>query len=211
MAATRRLLRREDVQSAPGSIAEEQSTDMSSVSTRDIVLIALFAAIVAVLGVFPPITLPLVSVPITAQSLGVMLAGGVLGARRGALSMALFLVMMAVGLPLLSGGRGGFAVMLGPSGGFLVGWIVAAYAIGLLIERFWNKLDYLNAFFACTAGGILILYAIGIPWVAFAAKIPLSKAFIGSMPFVPGDLVKAIIAAGIIVTVARSYPIIKPR
>lgn len=182
---------------------------MASTSTRDIVHIALMASIMAVLGIFPPITLPIVAVPITAQSLGVMLAGGVLGARRGALSMVLFLVLVAVGLPLLSGGRGGFAVFLGPSGGFLLGWIVAAFAIGVLVEKFWEKLNYINAFIACVAGGIILLYVIGIPWVAVAAKISLSQAFFGSMPFVPGDIVKAIIASGVIVTVAKSYPVIK--
>lgn len=184
---------------------------MANTSTRDIVLIALFAAIMAVLGVFPPITLPVVSVPVTAQSLGVMLAGGILGAKRGALSMVLFLVLVAVGLPLLSGGRGGFAVFLGPSGGFLLGWIIAAFAVGLIIEKFWEKLNYINAFFACVAGGIVLLYIIGIPWVAVAAKITFSQAFFGSMPFVPGDIIKAIIASGVIVTVAKSYPVIKSR
>lgn len=182
---------------------------MTPTSTRDIVLIALFAAIMAVLGVFPPITLPVVAVPITAQSLGVMLAGGVLGAKRGALSIVLFLVLVAVGLPLLSGGRGGFAVFVGPSGGFLIGWIIAAFAIGSMIEKFWDKINYFNAFLACVAGGIVLLYAIGIPWVAVAAKITFSQAFFGSMPFVPGDIIKAIIASGVIVTVAKSYPIIK--
>ena len=182
---------------------------MTATSTRNIVLIALFAAIMAVLGVFPPITMPIVSVPITAQSLGVMLAGGILGAKRGALSMVLFLVLVAVGLPLLSGGRGGFAVFLGPSGGFLLGWIAAAYFVGFLVEKFWARLSYFNAFFACIAGGIVLLYIIGIPWVAVAAKITFSQAFFGSMPFVPGDIVKAIIASGVIVTVAKSYPIIK--
>ena len=124
----------------------------------------------AVLGVFPPITLPVVVVPITAQSLGIMLAGGVLGAKRGALAMVLFLVLVAVGLPLLSGGRGGFAVFLGPSGGFLLGWIVAAFAIGVLVEKFWEKLNYINAFIACVAGGIILLYIIGIPWVAVVQR-----------------------------------------
>jgi len=177
-------------------------------TTKDLVLIALFAAIVAVLGVFPPFTLPLVGVPITAQSLGVMLAGGVLGARRGALSLVLFLALVAIGLPLLAGGRGGFGVFLGPSGGFLVGWIVAAYAIGFLVERAWDRLTYVSAFVCCVTGGILLLYLIGIPWVAYAAQIPLAKAFWGSMPFIPGDVIKAIIASVVIVTVARSYPII---
>ena len=93
---------------------------------RDIVFIALFAAIVASLTAFPPITFPLAGVPITAQSLGVMLAGGVLGAVRGSLAITLFLGLVAIGLPLLPGGRGGFGVFLGPTGGFLVGWIIAA-------------------------------------------------------------------------------------
>jgi len=181
---------------------------MTNDTTRDIVLIALFAAIMAVLGVFPPITLPLIGVPITAQSLGVMLAGGILGARRGALAMVLFLVLVAVGLPLLSGGRGGFAVFLGPSGGFLVGWIVAAFVVGLTIERLWTRLGHVNAFIACVFGGIIVLYAIGIPWIAFAAEISIVQAFVGSMPFIPGDLIKAVIASAVIVTVARSYPII---
>jgi len=176
--------------------------------TRDIVLIALFAAIVAVLGIFPPITLPGLAVPITAQSLGVMLAGGILGAKRGALSIALFLVLVAVGLPLLSGGRGGLGVFLGPSGGFLIGWVIAAYAIGSMIERVWNKINYGYAFLCCVLGGIVLLYIIGIPWVAFAAKIPLAKAFWGSIAFVPGDIIKAVVASFIIVSVAKSYPII---
>ena len=177
--------------------------------TRDIVLIALFAAIVAVLGVFPPLTLPVVAVPITAQSLGVMLAGGILGARRGALALVLFLTLVAIGLPLLPGGRGGFAVFAGPSGGFLVGWIFAAYAIGYMIERVWEKLNYAYAFFACVAGGIVLLYVIGIAWVAVVANIPLEKALLGSLAFIPGDLIKAVLAAVVIVTVAKSYPIIK--
>lgn len=178
-------------------------------TTRDIVLIALFAAIMAVLGVFPPITLPVIAVPITAQSLGVMLAGGVLGAKRGALSMILFLALVAVGLPFLSGGRGGVGVFFGVSGGFLLGWIVAAFVVGLLVERFWDKLNYINAFIASVVGGIVLLYAIGIPWISVVAGISLGQAFTGSMGFIPGDLVKAVIAALVIVTVSKSYPIIK--
>lgn len=178
-------------------------------TTRDIVLIALFAGIMAVLGVFPPITLPVIGVPITAQSMGVMLAGGILGANRGALSMVLFLALVAYGLPFLAGGRGGFGVFFGASGGFLIGWIIAAYVVGLLVERFWSNLNYINAFIASVVGGIIVLYAIGIPWISVVAGISLSKSFIGSMGFIPGDLIKAVIAALVIVTVSKSYPIIK--
>lgn len=182
---------------------------MTAPDTRDVVLVALFAAIVAVLGVFPPITVPALGVPITAQTLGVMLAGGILGARRGALALLLFLALVAVGLPLLAGGRGGIGVFFGPTGGFLLGWVVAAYVVGLMVERSWGGLNLVRAFLACVVGGILVLYAIGIPWVAFVAKIPFAAAFTGSVAFVPGDIVKALVASAIIVAVARSYPIIR--
>lgn len=177
-------------------------------NTRDVVLIALFAAITAGLALFPPITLPVVGVPITAQSLGVMLAGGVLGARRGFLAIVLFLVLVAIGLPLLAGGRGGLGVFAGATAGYLFGWAIAAFVIGFLIERFWGNLTYVTALVACLIGGVVVLYAIGIPWSAQVAGIPLSTAFTGSMPFVPGDIVKALIAAGVIMVVKRSYPII---
>lgn len=177
-------------------------------TTKDIVYVALFAALTAALGVFPPITIPAFGVPITAQSMGLMLAGGILGAKRGAFSMLLFLGLVAIGLPLLSGGRGGLGVFAGPSGGFLVGWIISAFSIGFLTEKYWDKLNVILAALICVVGGIVLLYAIGIPWVAFAAKIPLSKAFFGSIAFVPGDLIKAGVAAAVIVTVKRSYPLL---
>ncbi|WP_299565496.1 biotin transporter BioY [uncultured Sulfitobacter sp.] len=179
--------------------------------TRDVVFIALFAAILAALATFPPITLPLIGVPITAQTLGVMLAGGVIGAVRGGLSIVLFLLLVAIGLPLLAGGRGGFGVFLGPTGGFLIGWIVAAFAIGYMTERLWHRLSFLIAFGICIIGGVVLLYAIGVPWIAFTAKIPLSTALTGSLSFLPGDIIKALIAAAVIMTVKRSYPIIQPK
>ncbi len=184
---------------------------MAEVTIRNTVLMALFAAIMAVLGAFPNIPVPGIPAPITAQSLGVMLAGGILGARYGALSLILFLILVAAGLPLLSGARGGFAVFFGATAGFLFGWVIAAFVIGLLIEKFWNRLNYFSAFLACIIGGIIILYAIGIPWVAYAAKIPLGKAFWGSVAYIPGDLIKAAIASVVIVAVAKSYPIIQSK
>lgn len=180
-------------------------------NTRDIVYIALFAALLAALGMFPPIFLPLLSVPITAQTLGVMLAGSVLGARRGGLAVLLFLVLVAAGVPILAGGRGGFGVFLGPSGGFLLAWPVCAFFIGLMVERAWRRLNYVNAFVINAMGGVFLLYAFGVPWVAFSTEIGLWKAFMGSMGFVPGDIIKAAIAAYVAVTLKRAYPIIEPR
>ena len=82
--------------------------------TRDLVYVALFAAIVAVLGLLPPVPVPGIPVPITAETLGVMLAGSVLGGRRGGLALLVFLAVVAVGAPVLSGGRGGIGVFYGP-------------------------------------------------------------------------------------------------
>jgi biotin transport system substrate-specific component len=178
--------------------------------TRDIVFIALFAAIMAALAAFPLITLPVVGVPITAQSLGAILAGGVLGAKRGSLSMILFLLLVAIGLPLLPAGHGGFHVFLGPTGGYLIGWIFTAFVVGFLVERFWRQLSYINAFLASVVGGIVVHYAIGIPWSAFVARISVSAAFVGCLPFFIGDTVKCLIAAAVIVIVKTSYPIITP-
>ena len=103
--------------------------------SRDIVYIALFAALTAALALFPPVTVPVLGVPVTAQSLGVMLAGALAGARNGALAMVLFLALVAAGLPLLAGGRGGLGVLMGPSGGFLFAWPIAAWVIGMLLSR----------------------------------------------------------------------------
>ncbi|WP_062212079.1 biotin transporter BioY [Aureimonas sp. AU12] len=178
-------------------------------STRDIVLIALFAALMAVLGAFPPLMIPAIAIPITAQSLGPMLMGGVLGARRGGLAMLLFLVLVAIGLPLLSGGRGGLAPFVGPWSGFIYGWVAAAVVIGWLTERFWTRLNFVSAFAITVFGGIGIIYLIGVPWYAAMSGTPLLPAFAASaLAFVPGDLIKAGVAAAVIVAVKRAYPLI---
>lgn len=177
-------------------------------NTKDVVYIALFAALMAGLGAIPPLILPNIGVPITAQSMGVMLAGGILGAKRGALSMVLFLGLLAFGLPLLSGGRGGVGVFAGVSAGFLFSWIIGAYIVGVMIEHSWAKLNFISAIAASAVGGIFIVYLIGVPWISVAAQIPLLKAFTASMAFIPGDLIKAVIAATIILQVKKSFPLI---
>lgn len=180
-------------------------------STRDIVYISLFAAVVAALGMFPPIMMPVIGVPITAQTLGVMLAGSILGAKRGGAALLLFLALVAAGAPILAGGRGGFGVFLGPSGGFLTGFPLAAFAIGWMVERSWSRLDVWRGFVINLAGGIVVLYAVGVPWLSLAAEITLWQALVGAAAFIPGDILKAAIAAFVAVTVKRAHPIIEPR
>ena len=174
--------------------------------TKDLVYIALFAALIAVLGVFPPITVPVVGVPITAQSMGVMLAGALAGAKRGGLAVVLFLVLVAIGLPLLSGGRGGFGVFLSASGGFLLSFPIAAALIGYLFERTSNLPSWPIALAYVLLGGVVVVYGIGIPWVAVVAQIPFSKALIGSMAYIPGDMIKAGLTVVIATGVRRAYP-----
>jgi biotin transport system substrate-specific component len=178
-------------------------------STRDLVHVALFAAIIAALGLIPPLTVGFIPVPITAQSLGVMLAGAVLGARRGGLAVLVFVALVAIGLPVLAGGRGGLGIFFGPSGGFVLSFPVAAFVIGWLIERLWGRLGYFSALGAILVGGIGVIYAIGVPWLAVAAQLSLVQAMTGSAAFIPGDLIKAAVAALICVTVKRAYPVIR--
>ncbi len=184
--------------------------------TRDLVLISLFAAIIVALGFVPPITLGFIPVPITAQSLGVMLAGVILGARRGALAAVLVILLVAIGLPVLSGGRGGLAVFAGPTVGFLIGWVPAAFVTGLIAERFarpgLSALSQTLGFFAAAAlGGVVVLYVFGIGYLAFGAGLGLEKAFLGSMAFIPGDLLKAAIAALAGRAVMVGYPLLPAR
>lgn len=177
-------------------------------NTKDIVYIALFAAIYAALALFPPILIPLIGVPITAQSMGPMIAGSILGARRGALASLLFLALVAVGLPLLAGGRGGLSVFLGPTAGFLVSWPIAAFVIGAAVERLWSRINFAGFLVINIIGGIGIVYLVGVPWLSIAGSIPLSKALMGSAAFIPGDIVKAAVASFVAMTVRKAYPLL---
>lgn len=174
--------------------------------TRDLARIALFAAIIAALGLIPAIPLPFLPVPITAQTLGVMLAGAILGSRRGGAAVLIFLLLVAIGLPLLPGGRGGFGVFFGPTAGFLLSWPLGAFVIGLLMERFRERVNLFTATLFNLAGGVAVIYAGGIAWLAFVAGVPFMGALTGSAAFIPGDLIKAVVAASVALTVHRAYP-----
>ena len=175
-------------------------------SSRDLALVATFAGIVAALGLVPAFLPPGLSVPVTAQTLGVMLAGAVLGARRGFLAVALLLVLVAVGLPLLSGPRGGLAVFVGPSAGFLVGWPFGAYVVGWLTERGGARYRLAWGLVANVLGGIVVIYAFGVAGLALLADLAVGAAFATSAVFVPGDLLKAVLAAVVARGVHAAYP-----
>ena len=180
-------------------------------STKDIVYIALFCALTAALGLLQKVTVPGIAVPITAQSMGLMIAGGVIGAWRGGLSQALFIGLVAAGLPLMAGGRGGFGMFATPSGGFMIGFIVGAFVTGLVVELFWRRLNYLHAVVASVAGGIVGVYAVAIPWWSAVSDLTIPQVFVQCLAFMPGDLIKALLAAAVIVAVRRGYPLIDTR
>lgn len=173
---------------------------------RNITLIALFAALTAVLSTVPQIHLPL-GVPITAQSLGIMLCGIVLGAKRGALAVLLYLAVAAMGLPVLSGGRGGLAPFVGPTAGFIWGWPVAAFVTGLIMER-WRTSVGPTALVAAVVGCILVLYPFGIVglWLLAPQSTALPTIAASMAIFLPGDLVKAGLAALVAQSLFRARP-----
>ena len=173
------------------------------------VLVALFAAITAACAVFPPVQVPFVPAPIVVQNIGVMLAGSILGAKRGGLALLLFVVLVAIGMPLLTGWKGGFGVILGPTGGFVLAWIPAAFVVGAMVEKFWSRLSFWNLLLCNVVGGIVVVYALGIPWLAAVAQLELTQVLTGSAVFVPGDVIKAVIATFAALVVKRSYPLIR--
>lgn len=178
----------------------------SPLPARDLALVAIFAGIVAALGLVPALYPFGTAVPITAQSLGVMLAGAVIGPRRGALALLVLLALVAAGLPLLAGGRGGLGVFFGSSVGYLVGWPVAAFVIGWLVAKGGAPYKLAWGVAANVVGGIVVLYALGIAGTALVADLPVGAAALGALIFVPGDLVKAVLAAVVARGVHASYP-----
>ncbi len=171
---------------------------------RSLTHVALFAALIAVLGLVPPVTLAF-GVPITAQSLGVMLAGTVLGARRGFLAVLLLIVLVAAGLPLLSGGRGGLGVFVGPTVGFVIGFPFAALVAGWVVERTTLPVG-LAAAAGAVIGGIGVLYPFGIAGMAVVLDKTPAEAALLAGAFLPGDMIKAVLAGFITQGLARMRP-----
>lgn len=177
-------------------------------TTRNLVMAALMIALVAVLGMVR-IQFPFFNeIAITGQSFGVMLAGALLGARLGGLSIGAFVILVAVGAPLLSGFTGGIGIFASARGGWVLSWPIAAFVIGFLVERSWNSLRTWKVFLFNVLGGILIVYAIGVPYQAALTNIPVEAAMIKSIMFIPGDIIKALAAAYIAVRMRNAYPLI---
>lgn len=186
--------------SAPGAaVAPSTLADIIPRTwVRDVVLVVGFALLTAGAA---QIVIPLgfTPVPITGQTFAVLLAGGVLGASRGAASQILYVALGAIGLPFYAGGTGGWDVVTGATAGYLVGFVVAAFVIGALAERHQDRKVWtaIPAFIT----GSLIIYVFGAAWLAYRLDIPLTgppgetnAVALGVAPFLVGDTLKAVLA-----------------
>jgi biotin transport system substrate-specific component len=165
----------------------------------DITLIVLGAALTAGLA---QVSIPLWPVPITGQTLAVLLVGASLGAVRGGLSLAVYAAAGIAGLPVFApeddgSHTTGWVAILGPTGGYIIGFIVAAAFIGWLAQREWDRKFFKAAL--TFVGGSLIVFAIGLPWLAFVLGTDVETTLqYGLYPFIIGGIVKAAIAAGLL-------------
>ena len=154
----------------------------------DAVLVVAFSVFVALSA---RVALPWWPVPMTLQPLAVLFTGAVLGSRRGALALLLYLAEGAVGLPVFAGGAG-VAYMLGPTGGYLVSYPVVAGLVGWLAERGWDRRLVWTA--AAMTLGLLVIYVFGVAWLAGLLGDLETALVQGMLIFIPGDLIKIAIA-----------------
>jgi len=163
------------------------------VRVRNIALIVVGALLIYLTArvAFP---VPGSPIPVTGQTFGVLLAGGALGFRRGVSSVALYVLIGLVGMPFFAEGKGGINVILGSSGGYLIGFIVAGAIVGRLAELGWDR-RILGAVVAMLIGNVVI-YLIGVPWLMAVAHFDLATGIAkGVTPFLIGDAVKLVLAA----------------
>jgi biotin transport system substrate-specific component len=160
----------------------------------DLLLITAGSLVVAVSALIQ-VRLPFTPVPITAQTLAVLLVGVLLGSRRGGLALLAYLGEGLAGLPVFAGGGFGLAHVLGPTGAYLIGFVAAAFLVGWLAERGWDRRT-LAAFGAMTVGN-LVIYAFGVSWLAWMVG-PNRALALGAAPFVLGDVLKIILGTAML-------------
>lgn len=159
--------------------------------TKIMALIALMAAVTCILGPLS-LAIPISPVPISFTNLAVYFTIYVLGTKNGTISYLIYLLLGLVGLPIFSGFSGGAGKLFGPTGGYLIGFIFMALICGFFIEK-WSAKLYLH--FIGMILGTAVCYLFGTVWLAFQANMDFSAALAaGVIPFIPGDLVKIIIA-----------------
>jgi biotin transport system substrate-specific component len=164
---------------------------------RDLIAVAFFTALTTV-GAWISFPLPFSPVPIVLANLFVLLSGVILGKWLGSLSQIIYLLLGIVGIPVFAQHQAGPSVLAGPTGGYLVGYVFAAFVAGLLVEhlpRFSSarKAEMLRLAF-CFSVGAVVIYIPGVPWLAHVTGMDISTAMVkGFYPYLPGDIVKIIV------------------
>ncbi|MGD0552945.1 MAG: biotin transporter BioY [Sedimentisphaerales bacterium] len=138
--------------------------------------------------------LPISPVPITGQTFAVLMLAALLGSKRGVLAIIAYLVEGILGLPVFAGGMGP-ATLIGPTGGYLVGFVAVAYVVGRLAEMGWDK--RVSTTVAAMLAGEIVLYAFGVCWLAIMTNIRIALA-VGLYPFIVGDILKVVLAAAVL-------------
>ena len=152
--------------------------------------IAVMTAVLCILG---PIVIPIGPVPLSLATFGILLAAYILGPVQGAGAVLLYIAMGAIGLPVFSGFQGGFAKIAGPTGGYLAGYFLLALIAGWFIYKYY---DIIIMQFIGMCLGTAVLYALGTAWLAHVTGMSFTEALAaGVLPFIPGDIIKMILAA----------------
>ena len=160
---------------------------------RHIILIATGALFIYLTARF---AIPRDPIPWTGQTFGILVVGGALGARRGFAAVALYVLLGLVGLPFFAEGKGGTAVLLGPSGGYLIGFLLAGTIVGRLAELGWDR--RIGGAIVMMLIGSFIIYAVGLPWLSYSRHLTMADTIAaGLTPFIAWDAIKLLVAAGI--------------
>ena len=189
--------------------SNSQRTGRRRWNGTDLGLIAVFAALVAGAALVPGLALNGFGVPITFQTLAVMLTGLVLGPARGLAAVGLYTLVGLAGLPIFSQGRSGLGILAGPSAGYIIAFPIAAGVVGWLAAIVINRITKARAvwfFLAATATSVVVVHSLGILGIALNSKATLEQAFVGDLVFYPGDLIKNVLAAAIAVALHRAFP-----
>ncbi|EEN88041.1 biotin transporter BioY [uncultured Rhodococcus sp.] len=173
---------------------------------RDLAHVAVFAALIIALGLPGSINIGISGVPITLQSMGVMMAGALLGPRKGVLAVLTVIALGLVGLPVLAGGRTALVSLSSPTAGFLIGWIPTAFVIGWLTAKMLPKYRIVAGIGINLLGGVVVLYAFGIVGMMVRGHMSFVAAWSANAAFIPLDAAKAVVTALVASQVHRAYP-----